>query len=54
MHFLGQRKIDFAWQRSTQFDVYENYKSLTVVLGERDTTLDLKEHEGQCPAVMAH
>ncbi|MFT7403691.1 alpha/beta hydrolase [Zhongshania sp.] len=32
----------FAWQRSTQFDVYENYKFLTVVLGERDTTLDLK------------
>ncbi len=34
-----------AWQRNTQFDVYNNYNSLTVILGERDTTLDVDSME---------
>jgi len=29
-----------SWQRKTGFEVYENFSSLTVVMGEGDTTLD--------------
>jgi len=31
----------FSWQRTMGFEVYDNYPSLTVIVGERDDSLDI-------------
>jgi len=33
-------KSIYAWQRNMDYDVYENYPSLTLIIGERDDSLD--------------
>lgn len=33
-------KSIYAWQRNMGYDVYENYSSLTLLIGERDDSLD--------------
>jgi pimeloyl-ACP methyl ester carboxylesterase len=33
-------KSIYAWQRNMDYDVYENYPSLTLLIGERDDSLD--------------
>ena len=38
-------KSIYTWQRTMGFDLYENYSSLTLLIGERDNTLDMATME---------